>query len=70
MRDDTSIFEPPDLGLGKDTEILLGSGVQPLRGGAKRLELSIPVGTSNDLQDKARKLPDRHMLAETPCNDI
>lgn len=70
MRDDTSIFEPPDLGLGKDTEILLGSGVQPLRGGAKRLEISIPVGTSNDLQDKARKLPDRHMLAETPCNDI
>lgn len=63
--EDRSMFEPPNLGLGKDTEIILGSGVVSLRGGAKRLKLSIPVGTSDDLPDTSRKLPNGHMLGET-----
>ena len=66
---DPSAFQPPDLGLGKDTEIILGNGVGSLRGGAKRLELSIPVGTPDDLQDKSRKLSDRHVLSEAVVID-
>lgn len=52
MREDSSIFEPPDLGLGKDTEIIFANGIRSLRGGAKRLELSIPVGAPLEVYDQ------------------
>jgi hypothetical protein len=61
---ESSIFVPPNLGLGKNTEIILGNGVGSLRGGAKRLELSIAADNPYDLQETSRKLPNGQILGE------
>jgi hypothetical protein len=59
---DTGPSQASNLGLRKDTEIILGSGVSSLRGRPEGLEFPIPVGTPDDLGNEPRKLPNRKML--------
>jgi len=55
---DTGIFESPDFRFGKDTEIILSSGISSFGSRSQSLGLSIPISFPDNLQIKTRKLPD------------
>jgi len=65
----TRTFQPSDFRLSKDTKVILGRGIHPLRSRPKSLELSIPIGAPDNFCNKAWKLSEGHMFGEAMVVD-
>lgn len=69
MGEDPGVFQSPDLRFAEDAEVVLGGGVGSFGGRAEGLELMMPVGSAEHLNDQPGEVGDRHMTSKSVVVD-
>ena len=69
LGENPGVFQPPDLRFAEDADIFLGGRVGSFGSGAEGLELMMPVGSAENLDDQSGEVVDRHMTSESVVVD-